>query len=414
MTKIIFSPDRKIIGRKTGQLLNLTITETPVSIGGTRVPNTLDDLEYDVITGGTILQNFEVTADDLFDSANLGLDSNNPSVASTNRNTVTDEGVGGSASIFVTRYGYSQQAIARDFDNPPTSSNDSTGYVAGTLGASCLAEMETLINGLTQSNAIQQYLTANNADVDAPDVTINPSVFTGSLDFAATSVMSSTEVDDRYPLALVAGRFGLIAKHVRGGIGREFVFRRTDGTYQKVATQAYTDIPDKDLSIIYLDAAVTGVPFYKTMPLDWQHTYMPSLVNANSAGHIGIIPTLRKAMHSSVDNIWGSYFLINRASAVWIGTGETITNVRVGSEQTGDIPEEWGEGNAIGGDSGSPSFFLINGELILITSQYNQTGAVNIAHYTAEIETAMDTMAGDTPGTNTLTHPDLSGFTTYP
>lgn len=419
MAKIVYSPDRKIIGRATGQLLDLTIIEEPVSIGGTRTPFASNDLTYDSVEGGTILQHASVYAEALLDSANLSLDSDDENVTLGAGNRMLDQGAGGVASVFVRRYGYSAQRIRRSYVSPPATINDSTGYAVGTLGEHILDAIIAMIGVQEQSNTIQQYITYSNWDINSPIVTLNPNIFTGGLDFSATSVMRSDQPNDRYAPALVTNRHAIVARHTAPAIGAEILFRRANGTFQKVSVSAKQNVTPPvgassqaawDLTVLYLDAEVTGITPYKTMPVDWIDTYTPSSIQG--APSQGIIPVIRKAMHSSIDDITGSFILINTLrfiEASW----PVLWNTR-GVIQTGEVPEAWGKGNSIPGDSGSPSFLFINGEPVLLTSQYGVSATTDIAYYTTEINSIMDTLASAAPGTYTLTHPDLSGFTTYP
>jgi hypothetical protein len=65
-----------------------------------------------------------------------------------------------------------------------------------------------------------------------------------------------------------------------------------------------------------------------------------------------------------------------------------------------------------GGDSGSPQFFLVNGDPILMASHATVADAANISTHTAQINTAMNSLAG-TVDTYALSHPTLSAFNTY-
>ena len=220
--------------------------------------------------------------------------------------------------------------------------------------------------------------------------------------------------------AMITARHALVAHHVWGNdVGNRFVFMKSDGTLYTAEIEAYERIttanPEntgEDLAIIYFTADVpAGVAIYKVLPENWDADYAPSCV-FESTGKC-IMPVLRRAMHtpSSVFTLRGT-ILINTLT---ISTSKTLSNTRFGFDNTGEITSDWGV-YSIPGDSGSPSFLLINAELILITTQTNANAGNDIPYFTSEINTAMNAMANvSDPAKDTyaLTHVDLSSFTKF-
>lgn len=408
--QIIFSPDKKIKGRETGQLVEYVINEIPEITPGARIPNVLADLEYDEVESSNTLTHLEIVPQNLsVDGPHLALSISNPNVAAVNNTTKTiyqmDDGV---VDIYISAYGYSEQKLNHTFAAIQDSHNETTGYVSGSLSNHIHTAVHNLISGLQQSNSIQQYITSSNGDIDAPEITLNENIFTGALDFSGISVMRTGRTNDGFPATLVTNRHALVAKHVAGSVGTEYLFMRSDGTFQKVSVQARTDTTGNDLTVLYFDQALTGITPYKVLPTDWEDTYAPSCNYSTET--TSILPTLRKSRHFG-DGSTGSCIVINTLR-YYSNTSTLVYNTRAPIIAPNEIPEIWGT-QAIGGDSGGPSFLLINNELILIGSQYTVTQATAISKHVSEINTIMDTQAGAAPGTYTLTHPDLSGFTTF-
>jgi hypothetical protein len=142
-----------------------------------------------------------------------------------------------------------------------------------------------------------------------------------------------------------------------------------------------------DLRIGVLNSDATGCSFAKVLPDDWA-TYIPN----NGLGIPAIV--LDQEEKALVDDV--------------LSMSGPSTYFRVPTDST---RQEFYEA-IISGDSGNPSFLVINGELVILTTWYNggAGSGTSITAYKTEIEAAMVALGG---GYSTLTEVSLSGFNTY-
>lgn len=428
MANIVFSANApKVKGFTSDNVLQLEVTEHPETVGGTRTPFTVDDRTYDEVSGSTVFQHAQVTVTNisLDQSDNVFIESPDHDQVSVNNGTLIDNGSYGVLDFKIGLFGYSQQILTRSYTSAPPATYDVTGFTTGSLSAHCKEQIESLISGYTPGRDTQEYLLSTNNHIDNPDVTISDHPFISQFDMTGVSVMRSSIVtEDAFPAILVSPRHVLAAKHVAQGVGNQYAFKRSDGSYQVVTVQAKYDVASgQDLSVMYLDAPVTGCKIYKTMPYNWEYDYAPSLTtvpeHANSA--LTAIPYIRKALHLNSDVTSVSCILVNHLYLCQNMVTHTAydfstlynTPTPAANPHTVEINREWGRDMAIGGDSGGPSFLVIDGDLVLISAQQTTVATTNFSAYTDEINTAMNDMAGVAQGTYVLTHPDLSAFNDY-
>ncbi len=296
-----------------------------------------------------------------------------------------------------------------------------TSYTSGWLPEHIETQVFNLLNGETPGDDAGTFWSSNNGDVTSPSATINANLYASSIDFSAMSCMRSGMPDDRFPLALVTNRHALIARHVKPGIGSTIIWKRSDGTYQTAEVEGVYDISDgTDLSVIYLDRAVTGITPFDVMPADWETTYAPSHDTASLQANVdpnitgipqGGIPIIRKSMHN-LSGSWRSFLTVNLFSKS-LPSNKTFNFFPQWNslyDRQGDFDPWSSRGNS--GDSGGSMFFIINGSPVFIGSVWTKTGAAAPWLYISEINTAMDTLASAAPGTYTLSAPNLSSFTT--
>ena len=328
---------------------------------------------------------------------------------------------------------------------------DIMSYEAGTLAEHCHNNIAAMISGKTASNETMDLWTTWEKDVDDPTIVRNTSLFMdmSTWDASGISVMNSNEPDSRYPVTLVTPRHGLIAEHVNVDAGERLVFMRPDNSFQTVTILRTTDHPNVDMTVLYFDQAVTGCKIHKVLSAsDWA-TYAPSMLAyqqdvINSTTYIwdhGCIPAISWGMHKtgsysislgagssySPSRYWGATLKVTALSYSELAS-EEVNRVRelgrVSSDIYTAIPwtilgdlDNWRVERA-GGDSASPIFLPIDGELVYITSIQGGANA-DTSQYQSWINNTMNDMAdaGDpSKGSYALTAKDLSGlgFTTYP
>ena len=413
---IIYGTNNKIRGRNSSEMISYSVIETPELGEGVRTPFTFKDMLYDEVVSAGTKNNALIVLD------NLSLEQNNSLhlEASNSKVVISDNSIlwadNGYVDITVRAYNLGAKRFKRLMISDVTEMLELTGFEAGSLTKHAHDAVITLLGAQIYSKDKQQYITNTNQDLDNPDISLNPNLFTGALDFSGVSVMSTRQGDDRFPITLITNRHAIVAKHVAGSIGDEYVFKRTDGSYQKVTvTGRHSIINADDITILYFDQEITGALIYEVMPNGWESDYCN--LNYDELALRSSIPVLRKSMHYS-DGSFGSALQISS-----INSGRSVNsftppfidiyNNYIVENPLNILYSEWGYKEAIGGDSGGPSFLLINGGLVLVLSQYTVSGGNNIAHHVTEINSALNDLAGVSQGTYLLQHPDLSSFNTY-
>lgn len=282
-------------------------------------------------------------------------------------------------------------------------------YRPGSVGEHVTAAVNALISGLTASDSTQKRWSVYSKNLDAPNVTQNPGLFSGSLDLSPISIMRSSRSDDVFPGLLVTDRHILGAWHVFPGVGEKIVWKAPDGTYKSATVLSRYQFPSAqhaDTGIGYLSEPITGITPFKFLPADVSE-YIGSAGAANSSADVynyGSMPCLYKGMHRK-NGSWQSQMTIGYLVVL----GGVISDY----VQTGPYVD-W-MAPVIGGDSGSPIMIPINGELVLLSTFYTAGGGVPYNQFASEINTKMRELAA-AQGDNTayaLTHVSLAGFTKY-
>ena len=427
-------------GKTDLDTIDIEIVETPV--GGIPVSNlgTQHDLNYDIVTTEGVKNEFIVNPTNLPVELVPYYNSSDEAIASVDSVGQVTYVADGQVDIFSGAVGWGEKRTTRIMAaDADVSTGDTLSFQAGSLAIHCKNIIEGLISGKVTGDLYQKFWVANNADVNNPSAVMNANLFTGGLDFSGMSVMNSNEPDDRFAIALVTARHGITAVHVEIAIGSEIVFKRTNGTYQKVTVvgkQQITRVVSDgtkltDVSVLYFDADVTGTTIFRTLSLTDLETYARGMTDGKILPDgksiiYSSIPVVRKVMHNLAGG-WESYLQINHLqstqdSSYTAGANEgwgVIQNAATVLPQTVSVETYniWGR-ESIAGDSGSPTFMIINtgsgNELILITTQSFAHNGPNISFWANEINEAMDALAGAPAGTWVLQHPDLTGFTSYP
>lgn len=283
-------------------------------------------------------------------------------------------------------------------------------YRPGSVGEHVTAAVNALISGLTASDSTQKRWSVYSKNLDAPNVTQNPDLFSGSLDLSPISIMRSSRSDDVFPGLLVTDRHILGAWHVFPGVGEKIVWKAQDGTYKSATVLSRYQFPSSqhaDTGIGYLSEPITGITPFKFLPVDVSEhigSAAVSLSGGVDAYNFGSMPCLYKGMHRK-NGSWQSQLSIGYL----VGLGGVISQyVTTGPYADWSAP-------VTGGDSGSPIMILINGELVLLATFYTAGGGVPYNQFASEINTKMRELAA-AQGDNTqyaLTHVSLAGFTKY-
>jgi hypothetical protein len=223
-------------------------------------------------------------------------------------------------------------------------------------------------------------------DHTTPNYVRNVDCWAADLDLTCCSPWNSYDTNKRAG-TLISPRHFICAQHyyIPNGSTIRFVDLSNNVVTRTVVNSV--QIGTTDLRVGVLDSDVTGCTFAKVLPDDWI-TYIP-----NNGLKIPAI-VLDQEEKALVDDV--------------LSIGVSTVQFQVPTNST---RQEFYE-EIISGDSGNPSFLIINSELVIMTTwYYGGAGSGNTIHsYKTEIEAAMVTLGG---GYSTLTEVDLSGFNTY-
>lgn len=437
MTNIIHTPGAKhIVGNTVANTIAFDVVETPLITDPSIVPDINYDYNVDIITPASSKNNAVVSITNGPADNNVVGRSSDENIATIDANLNIEWVSNGPVELYVGSSKYSEKRIRRVMTDTATDpTGDITSPIAGTLAEHVQNAMDALIVGLSPGDLSQRFVLSSNGDVNNPVININPNLFAGGFDFSGMSLMRSDQPADQYALPLVTNRHAVYARHVGAPqIGATVIFKRLDGSYQTAIVSAVQDvtrllsdgitIARPDLSVVYFDRVITGCKIYKTLPRGFAETYCKSLVEYSTPEGVvlgGAIPILRKARHNLLEGV-DSYLQINHLISGSYITEENIpyapamgaiaNSSKIKEHTVMASMYDWGI-KAIPGDSSSPSFMIVNGELVLVCTQYLPGSSDDISFWENDVNSALDSVAGAAPGTYTLTNADLSGFTTF-
>ena len=264
-------------------------------------------------------------------------------------------------------------------------------WVTGSLADECTDAVDSRIAGETPSVAKPLYTTQ---DHDTPNYVRNPDCWAADLDLTCISPWNSTGGATRAG-TLVSPRHIVFAKHYMIGVGATVRFVKMDGTvvdrtmtareYLGDAPQPWGDPIWDDICVGVLDSDVpAGINFCKILPDTFSNHfsyYKPK----------GAMALDQEEKATVVDANPGG---------AWASAFEPTDSQRLAFYE-----------EKISGDSGNPIFWIIDGELILIsTITWGGPGSGPCYVYkTTEINAAMTSLGGGYQ----LTTKDLSAYPTY-
>jgi hypothetical protein len=240
---------------------------------------------------------------------------------------------------------------------------------------------------------------------------MNANNFASALNWNACSMLTEGRSADQFPLVLISDRHALTANHTNLGVSKKVVYKRDDGSYQTVTTIASSQVGIWDLRVLCFNEAITGVTPYKLPPSDWVERYAPSAINA-PAPYIPICatPVLIKGMHDLSGAGCSFVGAFNLSGARVVGNVNPVASPLPAQHAA---LTDWTPPAFIGGDSGSPIFLPVNGELVLVGVIAQAGGAYSptYAGVGATLQTLMTAQAGTAYAP---VYADFSGFNVYP
>ena len=264
-------------------------------------------------------------------------------------------------------------------------------YVSGSLAKNCSDNIDNAISGKTPSTAKPIFSTQNHSTAT---YTRNTNCWAGIWDLTPISPWNSTGSYQRAG-TLISPRHIIFAAHYQISAGATVRFVDASNNVvtrtmtNKLTHPSYSPhYPDITVGILDSDVPA-GIGFAKILPQNWA-TYLPSLSSTYSLPAL-VLDQEEKALIS------GLYSL---GAGAYAGFKTPIDSTRLGFFES-----------IIGGDSGNPSFLIINGTLVLLTVwTFGGPGSgTNILSEKTAINTMMSTLGGG----YSLTEVSLSGFNTY-
>lgn len=259
-------------------------------------------------------------------------------------------------------------------------------------------------------------------------VTDNPDRVFSDFDTSGISIASGVDPEGRYPVMLVTPRHAVCNAHIGPGNGTKYVFRRPNGTYQKVTVISTMDSPNMDdLRVMMFDEDVTGCAIYKTLPSDWNSYIQGCEIETYTRfGGVAGLPLLVRQFNTGInptpDVEASKNNVVDTNSPKWRVDWLMVFNGKIGSssDPTKNIgatmntrfftkdPLHKFSNHGYPGDSGSPCFLLIpkttysdRYEPALIVSYFGPTNGPSYTLARNWINSAIETMS---------TAQGLSGF----
>lgn len=351
---------------------------------------TLADITYTRHTSAAFRRNSQIVVD-APNSYQVRFRSLDPEVATVDSSGKVSWVSDGDARILVRPYKNITRRIFVPVKSEPSDTLDvPLYYVAGSLGLHMTEQIDSAIDSKTLA-AKAMYTTIDHI---TPQYIRNTDCWLhGVTGLTAMSVWNS-DLGNRKFGVLVSPRHAVFAKHYAVVVGATVRFITTDNQIVDRTITARQGLSGtgiaNDVTVGILDSDVEGVDFVKVLPTDF-HNYWP--------GHnifqapIAVSDQQKKALIKDVSSIVSGPFLTYKVPT--------------------DAQRLLFHESLIGGDSGSPTFAIINNELALLTTHTTRVaGPLYSLENFDRINTIMANLqGGDSP--YQLTPIDLNGFTDF-
>lgn len=375
---------------------------TPIS-GGTDSYRTVNDLSYHDVGGGIVdrVQDLVLTSvsEGFFQNHSIQFSSLDPAIATIDHMGIVTRVSDGTARLraavnntYIRQFNIS--VVRNAGDSVTTTFN---GFTSGSLAKHINDQIDSRIVGKNITDNGNVYSTQNH---DTATYVRDPNFWAADIDLTCASPWNSS--GGRFKAGtLVTPRHIVLAKHYGNYVvGQEYRFVKADGTVVTRTVTAYYDDPSSiiDITIGKLDSDVpAGISFAKVMPPATFLTKAPAFNRA--FGDKGQAPALvlNQMERGSISDF--APVLGNLDWAYGYPTDDDARSVF------------WGE--PILGDSGNPSFLLVNNQPVLLTT-WTSGGFGNGPNYCrASIQAAVNAGLTSLGGGYQLTTVDLSGFPSY-
>jgi hypothetical protein len=243
-----------------------------------------------------------------------------------------------------------------------------TGTVAGTLIRHINDSVTALKSGKVPGDLAQKFWKVNNSGKST----------TSLLSGLYTDFMALGNGNEKF--VLVSSRHCLTVGHMVPSVGSSLTFKNSDTGQSQTVTVAATYAAGtpgsgaNELGLIYLSAPVTVVTPAKVVPSDIGNYIPGAPTNVGALNQLNISGQLMNVTINSHDNTAASSAAYIQIKAfMGYASGQGTTYLGETDKFRYDVGGFTG-GGAYSGDSGSPEFCLINGELIYCGAASNSGG----------------------------------------
>jgi hypothetical protein len=291
-------------------------------------------------------------------------------------------------------------------------------FINGSIGRHIYDQIRQYADGSTSSpNHYPIYSTFNQTS----NIYVkNQSHWTGNLNFSGLTVnkMGSGGVTN---VSAITPHHAIGVAHYAPEVGDVLYF--CDSNNQTVArtVQSRQFVSNQDCVIVrFSETLPETVKKYKTLPSNFLN-YFP--INRNIYSVFGIANTFRGAFMPAIvcsHYRWDSDWPLQRSNRYaylyqtsFFSTGLFSETIAFGpaSSAPNSFPDYNGQPSGIrGGDSGSPCFFVINNDLVLVHCHTSGGGGPLHPSFLSSIQSTIDTLG---PSGQTYETVDISGFTDF-
>ena len=266
-------------------------------------------------------------------------------------------------------------------------------YASSSLAKSIISTMDSRISGKDPSTSKNIFSLQNHAN---GIYTRNTQCWAHGLDLTCFSPWNSLGGPQRAG-TLISPRHIICAEHYPLAVGTTIRFVRLDNTVVTKTITAIGDIYNTDIQIALLDSDVgPGISFAQILPENW-YNYLPSLYSNQS-------------LNINRDFALPALCLDQEEKALRLDLARISSSLRSTTYYKSlKLTDSAFYEDIIGGDSGSPSFLIINNQLVVLTVWTSSS----LGTFITQRKNAINTMMSQLGGGYQLTEIDLSSFLSY-
>lgn len=312
----------------------------------------------------------------------------NPSILSINSNGNTTWVSNGTASINVKYNRRTRNVNISSYQSPPSVNKSLLEYITGSIAASISSSTSNLINGLIASGATYNIYSSIN---DGTFTYIrNTSSWANSIDFTCIPIYGTSQ--NKFNGVLVSPDIMITANHIAQRSGLIYFVDKNNTTVSSSVVSG-SQLGNTDIWVNRIYPPITGsiIPAKVLHPSTFSGSTVKVTLQAIDGNKIPVVVTNQfRTLRIKV-----GYRLNSNDNA--------ITNPIASSSL-----QPWTT-TIVNGDSGSPYFVLINGQVVVLGTWFTAGGGPSISFYFNQINSIITTLSSS----NFLITSSLSGFSSY-